>query len=553
MAIDPITLEVIANRLEEIQRIMRQRLFRTGYSTILRESFDGGTGMTDGTGRVVGASGMTIHTRPYGRFVSGILAAYRTDEIREGDVFLSNDPYRGGVTHSPDMAVGTPVFMDGKLTAFCTSIAHKPDIGGLAPGTVSPASRSIFHEGLLVPPCKLVDRGEVVDAVRRILENNSRTPKLLIGDLFGQVGCTRIGAQLLQELGNREGRETIIAVIDQLIDSSEHRLRTALARLPDGEATAENFLDGDGVAERPIRIAVRVIKQGESITLDFTGTEAQTQGPANAVVQVVEAAAIAGVLGVVDYTITNNEGVRRPIDFVLPAGTVVNPVSPAPVNSYIPTIHLVYNAVMEAIGKLAPERAVADTGVGLGAMTFGYAQGREGRGYVHYEIPVTGLGGTAESDGCPSVTPVINLESVQPIEVVESEFPVRITDFSMWPDSAGAGLHRGAIGLRREFEFLEDTQFVSRLSQRRHGARGIAGGKPPPVARTVLIESDGAQRDLPGLVQLQLRKGDRIRIEQPGGGGWGDPRKRPAEDVRRDVEDGVVSVESARRDYGRVV
>ena len=549
MSLDPITLEIIANRFDEIQRIMKHRLFRTGYSTILRESFDGGAGLTDHAGRVIGASGMSIHTRPYAYFVSGILSAYGTQGVEEGDVFFSNDPYHGGVAHSPDMAVATPVFVQGELIAFCTSIAHKADVGGLAPGSASPASRSIFHEGILVPPCKLYERGRLVDSVKRILENNSRTPKLLLGDLFGQVGCTRIGAQLVQELSVREGKATILEVIEQLIDSAERRLREALKRIPDGEAKAESFLDGDGVVERPIRIALKATKLGDSITLDFTGCDAQTAGPANTVVQAVEAAAIAGLLSAVDHTITNNEGVLRPVRFILPEGTVVNPKSPAPVNSYIPTSHLVFNAVMEVMGTLVPGNAAADSGLGLGGMALGYAATREGGSYVHYEITLTGTGGTARSDGCSAIMPMLNLESVQPIEIVESEFPVRITDFSMLTDSCGPGQHRGGVGVRREFEMLEDAQLVSRMSQRRHGSKGLAGGKGPPVSRTVL-SAVGGVRDLPGLIQLPMKAGERVRIEQSGGGGWGDPRKRDPEAVLRDVDDGVVSMDSARRDYG---
>lgn len=551
MQIDPITLEIIANRFDEIQRIMKHRLFRTGYSTILRESFDGGAGLLDRQGRVIGASGMSIHTRPYAFFIAGVLAAFAEKDIAEGDVFISNDPYRGGVAHSPDMAVATPVFADGRLIAFCTSIAHKPDVGGLAPGSASPASRSIFHEGLLVPPCKLFERGQLVDGVKRILENNSRTPKLLLGDLFGQVGCTRIGAQLFQELTQREGVATILNAIEQLMDSSERQLREGLRRIPDGKVTVDSFLDGDGVVERPIRIALTVTKQGDGITFDFTGSEPQTPGPANTVVQSVEAAAITGLLSAVDHTVPNNEGVRRVVTFILPRDSVVNPTSPAPVNSYIPTSHLVFNAVMEAIGTLAPERAAAASGLGLGGMALGYAHTRAGGSHVHYEITLTATGGTARGDGCSAIMPMSNLESVQPIEIVESEFPVRITDFSMLPDSCGPGRHRGGVGVRREMELLEDAQFVSRLSQRRYGAKGLAGGMAPSVSRTVVREA-GVERALPGLALLQMKAGDRVRIEQSGGGGWGDARLRDPEAVLRDVDDGIVSLESARRDYGVV-
>ncbi len=552
MNLDPITLEIIANRFDEIQRIMKHRLFRTGYSTILRESFDGGAGLTDHSGQVIGASGMNIHTRPYAHFVKGILAAYGAEGIEEGDVFFTNDPYRGGTAHSPDMAVATPVFVDGELIAFCTSVAHKPDVGGLAPGSVSPASRSIFHEGIIVPPCKLFERGQLVQSVKRILENNSRTPHLLMGDLLGQVGCTRIGAQLLQELAVREGLATMQQAISQLIDSSERRLREALQSIPDGEVSVDSFLDGDGVVERPIRIALRATKRGDSLTLDFTGSEAQTAGPANVVPQAVEAAAIGGLLCALDHTITNNEGVRRAINFVLPKGTVVNPDWPAPVNSYIPTSHLVFNAVSKVIGTLSPERAAADSGLGLGALALGFPATAHRGAHVHYEITLTATGGTARSDGCPAFMPMLNMESVQPIEIVESECPVRITDFSLFIDSGGPGQHRGGIGVRREFEVLADVQVVSRLSQRRTGAQGLAGGMAPPLSRTVVKET-GEERGLPGMVQLGIRAGDRIRIEQSGGGGWGDPRSRDAQSVLRDVEDGVVSIESAQRDYGVLI
>ncbi|MES2980396.1 MAG: hydantoinase B/oxoprolinase family protein [Pseudomonadota bacterium] len=552
MSLDPITLEIIANRFDEIQRIMKHRLFRTGYSTILRESFDGGAGLTDADGHVIGASGMAIHTRPYARLVQGVLASHGKDDIHEGDVFFSNDPYRGGTAHSPDMAVATPVFIDGKLMAFCASIAHKPDVGGLAPGSASPASRSIFHEGIIVPPCKLFERGQLNQSVRRILENNSRTPKLLMGDLLGQVGCTRIGAQLLHELCTREGMDTLVQAMEQLITSSEKRLRDAMARIPDGEVSVESFLDGDGVVEQPIRIALKATKGGDSITLDFTGSAPQTAGPANVVPQAIEAAAIAGLLSAVDHTITNNEGVYRAIEFILPKGSVVNPDWPAPVNSYIPSSHLVFNAVIQVIGTLMPAKAAADSGLGLGALALGFAASDQHAAHVHYEITLTATGGTARSDGCSAFMPMINMESVQPIEVVESECPVRVTDFSMLRDSCGAGLHRGGVGVRREFELLEDAQIVSRLSQRRSGAKGLGGGHAPMTSRTVVNEG-GQERSLPGLIQFGLKAGDRIRIEQSGGGGWGDPRARDPLSVLRDVEDGVVSQEAARRDYGVVL
>jgi N-methylhydantoinase B len=553
MTVDPITLEVIANRLDEIQRIMKHRLFRTGYSTILRESFDGSAGIIDRRGRIVGAAGMTTHTIPYAKLVEGILAAYPVEDIHEGDAFISNDPYRGGVSHTPDVAVATPVFMNRELIAFCTSFGHKPDVGGLSPGSGSPASRSVFHEGMLIPPVKIVEGGKPNQSVFRILENNSRTPRLLIGDIRGQIGCTRIGAELMQELCGRFGTEEVLSAIEQLLNASETRLRTALAALPDGTAEAENWHDGDGVAKEPIRIHAALTKRGDELTIDFSGSADQSVGPANAVFQVVQAAAIGAVLSIVDHTITNNDGVRRPIRFVCPEGKVLNPRFPAPVNSYIPATHLVFNVVMEALGKLVPEKAVADSGLGLGAVAFGYKASGTGENYVHYEIVETGLGGTSQGDGCSIIHPIMTFETIQPIEIVEREFPVRIRDFSIRPDAAGAGEHRGGLGYRREFELLEDAEFISRLAQRDFAARGINGGGAPALSRTVINAGGADERPLPGLVQMSLPAGTRVAIEQAGGGGWGDPGKRPLDAVLADVEDGYVTPERAESDYGIVL
>lgn len=549
MIVDPITLEVIANRLDEIQRIMKHRLFRTGYSTILRESFDGSAGITDRRGRIIGASGMTTHTVPYARLIEGVLAAYPEGEICEGDVFISNDPFRGGVSHTPDVAVATPVFIDGELIAFCTSFGHKPDVGGLSPGSGSPHSRSVFHEGLLVPPVKIHERGQPIRSVYRILENNSRTPALLIGDIRGQVGCTRIGSDLLRELCQRFGRAELLAAVDQLMDSSERRLRAALAALPDGEAEAEAWLDGDGVSPDPIRVHVALSKRGEELTIDFSGSGAQSAGPANAVYQVVQAASIGAVLSTVDHSIANNDGVRRPIRFLCPPGRVVNPAFPAAVNAYIPTTHLAYTCVMKALGKLAPEKAVADSGLGLGAIAFGYKAKEDGNNYVHYEITPTALGATAAGDGCPVIFPMMIFETIQPIEIVEREFPVRVRQFSVWQDSAGAGRFRGGLGFQREFEILADAEFISRLSQRRFGAQGSNGGEGSALSRTVVNPGREDEQVLPSLRQLSLVAGSVVRIDQSGGGGWGNPAERDPERVLADVEDGYVSPAEARDRY----
>jgi N-methylhydantoinase B len=552
MRVDAITLEIISNRFDEIQQIMKQRLFRTGYSTILRESFDGSSGITTSDGRLIGASGVSFHTVPYSRMVKWIVDHYGKDGIFPGDSFISNDPNKGCVAHTPDVAIVTPVFVDGKLAAFCTSMGHKPDVGGIAPSTSSALSRSIFHEGLVIPPVKLYERGVLNEGVQRMIANNSRTPDLLLGDIEGQVGCTRIGAQLVEQLCERHTLETVEHAMELLLDSAETRLRHALMQVPDGEVEAENWLDSDGATDKPVKVHVKLRKSGDSLMIDLRGSDPQTLGPANAVDQACRAAATGAALSFLDHTIPFNDGVFRAIEIDTGDGLCVSPRFPSPVNSYIPTCHILFNCVAQALGKLQPEKAFADSGLGCGGFGFGYPQAN-GPTRVQYEVIETALGATSQGDGASMVFAVMIFHSVEPIEIVESEYPVRIDDFSVRQDSGGAGQYRGGLAYCRQWRVLEDAQFSSRTSHRVFGASGVAGGKPPLRSRTVLNPGKSDSRVLAGLEQLSLKTGDVIRLEQSGGGGWGDPGQRDEQTLLEDVADGYVSVEQALEAYGRRV
>lgn len=553
MPIDSITLEIVANRLEEIQRLMKQRLFRTGYSTILRESFDGSAGLTTADGRLIGASGASFHTIPYTRFVSWIIAHFGPDDIHPGDAFISNDPYKGGVAHTPDFGAAMPIFVDGKLVAFCTSMGHKPDVGGLAPSTASSAARSIFHEGIIVPPVKLYDRGVLNQALSSVLANNSRAPRLLLGDIEGQVGCMRVGAQLFERLCGEFSVDLVQEAMEALIVSSAKRLKARFLEIADGEAEVERWLDEDGASDRPIRVKLKLTKRGSDLRLDFSQSDPQCEGPANTVEQSVRASAIGAVLAFFDHLIPINDGVIRSIDIEVGRGRVVSPQWPAPVNSYTPGCLVVFNATAQALGQLAPERAFGDSGVALGGLGFGFSQPRAPDAAVQYEILPTGLGGTSKQDGAPMVFVGMIYETVQPIEIVETEYPIRMRDFSVRCDSGGAGEHRGGVGFCREWELLSDCHLLSRLSGRKFSAQGVLGGEAPPTARTVINPGRPDERLIAGLEQVHLKAGDVVRVEQSGGGGWGDPRHRSDQAVLDDVANGFVSTESAGRIYARPV
>jgi N-methylhydantoinase B len=550
MTLAPVTLEVIANRLEEIQRIMAYRLFHTGYSTILRESFDGSAGLTNAEGLLVGTSGAILHGSCYANFVRAILARFPRSDIAPDDAFLSNHPYLGGVSHTPDMAVATPVFVDERIIAFCTSMGHKPDVGGIVPGSSSSMSRSAFHEGILVPPVKVVHGGREDEGIRAILTANSRTPELLIGDIRGQIGCTRIGAQLMHQLCAEYGAARVTAAMEELSAASVRLLKTRLAALPDGEAEAENFLDGDSVSDDPVRIHVRIVKTGSSLTLDFSGSSPQTVGPGNCVPQAAASAAAAAVLSFLDSSIAYNQGVLDSLAITLREGSCLNPRFPAPVNSYMPSVHLIFNGVLEAMSHLAPERAIAQSGLGVGAISFGYVKTRTGESHVQYELVEVGLGGTPAGDGASLVHPVAIHETIQPIEVLETEFPVRVIQFAIRIDSAGAGEHRGGMGYVREYEVLEDCHLVSRLAQRRFNSRGVEGGLPPKLSRCLYNPGRPDERVLKGLDAVDMKTGSHIRLEQSGGAGWGNPRRRSRQALSEDIADGYVSAEAARTAYG---
>lgn len=551
MTPDPIELEIILNRLGEIQQLMKQRLFRTGYSTILREGFDGSAGLTTNDGRLIGCSGSVSHSVPYARMVLWILDHFGTDDIFPGDTFITNDPYKGGCAHTPDLGAAMPVFFDGKLVAFCCSMGHKPDFGGLAPSTASPASRSIFHEGLIIPPLKLYEHGKLNQGVQSLIENNTRTPRLLLGDIEGQVGCMRVGGTLMEALCSEFTPDIVLSAMELLIASSEARLRSALSALPDGVTEATNWLDNDGAGDQPVRIHLRLTKLGDTLSLDFSGSDPQGVGPVNTVDQAARAAAVGDVVGMLDHTIPLNEGVLRAIAIDMGQGRVVSPTWPTPVNSYVPGAQLVGSCVSQCLGELSPRLAVGDAGLGLGAVGFGFTTPKGSENSVYYDLLGTSLGGTARNDGASILFSISIFETVQPIEIVETEFPIRIREFSVTPDSAGAGEHRGGVGFCKEWEMLADCQFVSRMAGRRFLAKGANGGESPAPGQTVINPATSREQVIGGMADMRLKAGDIVRVEQSGGGGWGNPRLRDEQSVIADVEDGLISAGAAEAVYGR--
>ncbi len=553
MDLDPITSEVVLSRLREITASMAHALFHSGYSPILRESQDGTAGLTDGNGRVIMVGGgLQYHSLLYSQAVAGVLERYPAEEMSEGDSFVSNDPYKAGNSHVPDMVVATPAFHDGKVVAFGVSVAHKADVGGLVPGSSGAASREIFHDGILLPPVRFTTAQGVLPEVEAILRNNSRIPDVVLGDLRGQVGATKLGAVRFQELLREYGADTLLGTIDELMTRTTARVRAEIASWPDGEHEAEGFLDHDGVdRSKPVRIHVRAVKAGDRLTLDFSGSDPQAPGPVNTTRVTARAVSTQAVLAASDPSIPMNAGAFEAIEFNLPPGRVMSPEFPATVNHYFPTSHLVYNCVLAAIGKFNPNRAVAPSGLGTGAIAVGYKESRSaGRPTVQYEIMITSLGGTRDHDGAAIVMPVNHFAPGTPVEILETEYPVAVRRYDIWRDSAGAGRWRGGTGFIREYEFLTDCTLTVRSANHQQASWGLNGGGSPPNSRTTIQNPDETPAEVDMLETRPLKSGARLAIFRSGGGGYGDPKERPAELVRQDVDDGYVSREQAREAYG---
>jgi N-methylhydantoinase B len=548
--VDPVTYTVILSRLSGIVQEMQDGIFRTGYSTIVRESQDASCLILDPNGDVVGEHViLPLHAVSLPEAVRAIRA--RFNDIAAGDAFITNHPYDGGVAHSMDMAVITPFFAHGVLAGFCGSIAHKSDLGGVIPGSAYAGARELFQEGIQYPPIRYERRGESVRDVEAILRANSRTPELVLGDLRGQVGVARLGERRLGELVERYGLAQMLEAFAHKQRVTESRLRSELARWPDGTFEGESFVDHDGVdIDRPNRYHVRAEKRGDRIRFDFSGSSDQTKGPLNIRPPLARGCCYFAVIASIDPRLPNDGGLARTVETAFRRGSVLDPHFPAPCNAYMSSSLAVTEAVLQALSGFVPSRASAGFG-GEGAQSI---TGRrpDGRAFVDYEFVAAGWGGIAGQDGLSATSGYVANTRTAPIEIIESEFPARIERFELVPDSGGAGTFRGGLAPRRVWRVLGDgAQLTLRGGHHRCAPAGRDGGRAGRCGSSNLDGGARETRSLPSFFSgVPLARGDTIAVEGAGGGGLGDPRARPFEKICDDVIDGYVSREAALSQYG---
>ncbi|HYM18566.1 MAG TPA: hydantoinase B/oxoprolinase family protein [Micropepsaceae bacterium] len=548
--LDAVEIEIIKASLDGIVQEMQNSLFRTGFSTIVRESQDASCAIMNPEGDVVAQHVvLPLHIGSFPACCAAVLRTY--GDIAEGDAYIINHPYEGGSPHAPDMCVITPVFFEGDLLGFCGSIAHKSDIGGPVPGSCSAQARETFNEGLHMPAVRYHRGGQRNLDIERIIAANSRTPELVLGDIRGQVGASRLGEQRIVELIRKFGRDKAKACFARLMEFSEKKVRAAIAEWHDGRFEAERFIDDDGIdLGKPIRIHVVVEKKGEDIHFDFTGSADQAKGPANVRPPLVRAAIGFCLISLVDPHIFINSGIMRAFTMSLREGSVVNPRFPAPVNTYNATIHALVEAIFSALTHVAPARARAD-GHGSRTIILGGRTTSAGKSYVQYEMVAGGAGGRAMKDGISGTAVNQSNARIAPIEIIESEFPCRVLRFELIQDSGGPGKYRGGLGIRREYVNLADARFSIRSSKHVIAPEGAAGGGKAKTGDLRINPETDHEKRLPSrYADYPLRTGDIFRLETPGGGGYGDPFAREPEKVLADVREGYVSPDHAARDYG---
>jgi N-methylhydantoinase B len=551
-AVDAVAVEVISQSLAGVVQEMQNSLFCTGYSTIIRESRDASCAIMDRVGRVVAQhTVLPLHLGAFPACVEHILQVYEPAEMGEGDSFLVNHPYFGGSPHATDVAVISPILIGGELFGFSGSIAHKSDIGGLVPGTNSGQAREIFHEGLMVPPVRYYRAAQPIREIETILRANSRTPELIMGDLRGQVGATWLGARRVQRLCEKYGSATVIAAAERLFQVTEQRVRAAVQSWPDGEYEGEACLHNDGIENgRPVHIRVRVVIQGDRILFDFRGSDDQTAGPFNIRPPLVRAVCYYALKCLIDPDLPSNHGLAAAVDAAFRPGSLLCPEIPAPVNTYMPVAVATAEAIFDALAKAVPRARIAESSSGTNG-TLSHARTQRGYPQVQYELPAGAIGARADKDGVSACKAHVANGGLTPVEIIEAEFPVELLRFELIPDSGGPGRYRGGLAYVREYRLLGDARFATRGGQQLSPAMGKGGGRPGRPA-TIVVNPGTAREHVVSATDgnVRLERGDVLRIEQAGGGGYGDPYTRPPELVLQDVREGYVSPEAAQREYG---
>lgn len=542
--IDPVTLAILDGRLTQIADEMDATLYRAAFNPIIAEARDACHGIyhaLTGDTLVQGASGLPIFVGAMAFAVRGVIdKVAREGGLREGDIFLFNDPYVGG-THLNDFRLVQPVFRGAKLFCWIASAGHWLDIGGNVAGGYNPRATESFQEGVRIPPVKLVASGVINADILAILAANSRLPSTNWGDLQGQLGALELGHRRLHGLLDEYGDNIVAAAFDLFSDRAETLMRAAIGGLPDGAYQFDDILDNDGITDARLKVALDLTIAGDAMVLDFSRSSPPPQGPVN----ISYATTVAACYVALKHIFTDvpaNAGCLRPIQFVVPETTLLAATAPCPMAGYTETILRLIGVILGALAQADPARATAAPCGTINALSMAGTRA-DGTRWVMFNFFGGGLGGNPESDGLSHAGNPISTATMPPLEILEASYPVVFTQWALRPDSAGAGTHRGGLGAIYEIETLTDAE-VSLLGERGCiGPFGVAGGGAGAVNRFSWQDDDGDRS--PPLISkvtgVALRAGRRVRLQTPGGGGWGEAHARDAAATARDLILGYVT------------
>ena len=550
---DPVTLAILKGRLEQIADEMDATLFRSAFNPIIAEAHDASHGIYDaitGETLVQGKSGLPIFVGVMAFAVKAVIDKVARDGgLEDGDIFIFNDPYDGG-THLSDFRLVKPIYRNGEVFCYLASVGHWHDVGGNVPGNYNPEATECFQEGMLIPPVKLFSAGVLNSDIVDILSSNSRLPNSLYGDMNGQINALDLGKQRLNDLLDHYGEDNIKKALSLLKMRADRMMRDHLSALPNGTISVEDFLDNDGVNDVALRLAVDMTIEDERLIIDFSRSSPACAGPVN----ISRSTTIAASYVALKHIFTDvpaNAGVLQPVDFIIPEDSFLSVRAPKPVGGYTETILRLIDVLFQAFEHIAPERVNGCAYGTINALSIA-GHRKNGSRWVMFSFFGGGHGGHPEGDGLNHGNAPISTATIPPLEILEAAYPVAFTQWALRPDSGGAGKHRGGLGAIYEIELLEESATAFLFGERgKFPPPGVVNGGPGAVNKFYYDSDDDDainNKKSPPLVSkitgIKLRKGQKVRLETPGGGGYGKPADRLQHLIDNDMAQGYISKES---------
>jgi N-methylhydantoinase B len=553
MSIDPVKRELIKNALVTIADNIMLSVVRTARSTVVKNNMDFSASICDAEGQMV-AQGLAVPTH-LGATMPALKGCldYFGEDIAEGDVLATNDPYSGG-SHLNDIFMFKPVYARGKRVAFLGLILHHTDMGGRVPGGNAADSNEIFEEGLRIPPTKAVERGRPNTTLLRIIEHNVRVPDRNMGDLRAQLAALNLGEKEFAKLLAEHDPEEFGRYMRELVDYTERLTRAGIAALPDGEYQFTDWNDDDGIGSGPVRLHVKLTVKGDELIADFTGTAPQTGGALHTNYWFTASCTYAALRSVFDPGMPNNAGFYRPITVIAPEGSWVNPVYPAALGARGQGGHRVRQVVLGALAQMLPQKMPACVGGSEFAIVIA-GNRADGKRFLHLDFHNnTGLGGGPDRDGQDAGPYCLGNMANTPVELIEAESPIVVEEYGFLPDTGGPGKYRGGLGIVRSYRLLAEQATVQLRSDReKHAPWGLFGGKAGAPARSYLNHGKATEERLPSKFMRKMSAGDVFRGEMAASGGYGDPLERDPRAVLEDVIQEKMSLAHAEREYGVLI